>query len=317
MQRRSFLTTSLALPSAVVLAGETSFPSPLPAPAKFSISLKADAIGVNGKPMELLKGAIKHGYGALSVPAQWLEGMSTKQKEKFAKKAESKGIKWGASGLPIEFRKTEAQFKADLGALPMHAKNLRSIGVDRIGTWIISSHDELTYNENMEQHADRLRSAARILKEEGIKLGLEYLGTTAVRQAGRFAFLSSGRELKELIALIGEPNVGVILDSFHWYTARETEQDLMLWSNEEIVAVDLNDANNQLSLDQQTDVARELPGATGVIDLDTFLKAIAKIGYAGPVRAEPFSHTLNMMDNELAMAATYAAMAGSIQKALG
>ncbi|MEM9261583.1 MAG: TIM barrel protein, partial [Bacteroidota bacterium] len=150
-----------------------------------------------------------------------------------------------------------------------------------------------------------------------IKLGLEYLGTTALRHAGRFAFLSSGRELKELIALIGEPNVGVILDSYHWYTARETEQDLMLWSNEEIVAVDLNDANSQLTLDQQTDVARELPGATGVIDLDTFLNAIVKIGYDGPVRAEPFSRTLNMMDNELAMAATYAAVASSVQKALG
>lgn len=317
MQRRSFLTTSLALPSAVVLAGQMPNQRPLPAAAKFTISLKADAIGVDGKPMDLLKAATKHGYGALSVPAQWLEGMSAKQKDKFAKKAESKGITWGANGLPVEFRKTEAQFKTDLGALPMHAKNLRSIGVDRIGTWLISSHDELTYNENMEQHANRLRDTARILKEEGIKLGLEYLGTTALRHSRRFAFLSSGRELKELIALIGEPNVGVILDSYHWYTAREGEQDLMLWSNEEIVAVDLNDANSQLTLDQQTDVARELPGATGVIDLDTFVKTLVKIGYDGPVRAEPFSRTLNLMDNELAMAATYAAMTGCIQKALG
>jgi len=317
MQRRSFLATSLALPSAVAIAGADSRPLTQSLPAKFSISLKADAIGVGGKPMDVLAAAAQHAYGALSVPAQWLEGMSDQDKERFAKKAKDKGLRWGASGLPVEFRQSEARFKADLGALPMHAKNLQSIGVTRIATWIVSSHDELTYNENMAQHAQRLRDVARILGAAGIQLGLEYLGTTAVRQKGRFAFLSSGRELKELIAAIGEPNVGVILDSFHWHTARETAADLKLWSNDQIVAVDLNDANAQLTLDQQTDVARELPGATGVIDLDTFIQTIAELGYDGPVRAEPFSQTLNAMEDDLAIAATYSAVAGSVEKALG
>ncbi|MEO0732070.1 MAG: sugar phosphate isomerase/epimerase family protein [Bacteroidota bacterium] len=317
MQRRSFLTTGLALPSALSLSA-TDFSRPeLPEEAKFRISLKADAIGVIGSADYMLDAAITHGYRALSVPAEWLENSSGDQLERFAGKARKAGITWGANGLPVEFRKSEERFKADLGALPQHAKNLATIGVERIGTWLISSHDELTYNENMQQHADRLRATARILGQEGIKLGLEYLGTTALRHQGRFAFLSSGRELKELIALIGEPNVGVILDSYHWYTARETAADLKLWTNEEIVAVDLNDANAQLTLDQQTDVARELPGATGVIDLDTFIKTLVEIGYDGPVRAEPFSQTLNLMDNELALAATFTAMRRCIKKALG
>jgi len=297
-------------------AGGQSTQRALPADAKFRLSLKADAIGVNGSADELLEAAISHGYSALSVPAQWLQGWSAKQKKQYADKAKKNNISWGANGLPVEFRRTESQFKADLGALPAHAKNLADIGVTRIGTWIISGHDTLTYNENMKQHADRLRDVARILGQHGILLGLEYLGTPSIRHNSRFAFISTGKELKEMIALIGEPNLGVILDSYHWYTAQETVDDLLQWKNEEIVAVDLNDANAQLKLLDQTDVARELPGATGVIDLDAFIKAMVKIGYDGPLRAEPFNSTLNQMKDEMAMAVTFDAVRGSVVKAL-
>jgi sugar phosphate isomerase/epimerase len=284
---------------------------------KFRISLKADAIGVDGSASDLLSAAIKYGYEALSVPAQWLEGWTDEQKADFVRKAKKNNISWGANGLPVEFRRTEQQFRSDLGSLDQHAKNLSDIGVTRIGTWILSGHASLTYNENMRQHADRLRDCARILGKHSIKLGLEYLGTASIRHNARFAFISTGRELKELIAMIGEPNVGVILDSYHWHTAEEGTEDLLLWTNEEIVAVDLNDANAQLKLVDQTDLARELPGATGVIDLDSFIKALAQIGYDGPVRAEPFSTTLNQMSNELALTATQAAVLGAVTKAVG
>ncbi len=109
----------------------------------------------------------------------------------------------------------------------------------------------------------------------------------------------------------------MVLDSYHWHTAEETVEDLMIWKNEEIVAVDLNDANRQLKLVDQTDLARELPGATGVIDLGGFIKALVKIGYDGPVRAEPFSTTLNQMSNELALAATQTAVLEAVKKAIG
>ena len=330
MQRRKFITSGLLLPTALATAGGSAkaatrttapdyrVPGRGAHAGKFKISLKADAIGINSAGAdELLDDAIDVGYEAISVPAQWLQGWSMQQKRDFAEKATANNIAWGANSLPVEFRKGEDQFQKELAELPEHAKNLADIGVERIGTWLISSHDDLTYTENMRLHADRLGAAAKILGDQGIKLGLEYLGTTALRQRGRFAFLSSGRELKDLIEQIGLNNVGVILDSYHWYTAQEEKEDLLLWSNEEIVAVDLNDANDQLSLHQQTDVARELPGATGVIDLDTFIATVAETGYDGPIRAEPFSKTLNLMDDRVAMEATYRAMVVAIDKALG
>ena len=54
---------------------------------------------------------------------------------------------------------------------------------------------------------------------------------------------------------------------------------------------------------------RELPSATGVIDLKTFLSALVEIGYDGPIRAEPFNQPLNRLDNDAACAATSKAIA--------
>ena len=53
---------------------------------------------------------------------------------------------------------------------------------------------------------------------------------------------------------------------------------------------------------------RDLPGATGVIDIATFLNALQHIGYDGPVMVEPFSERVRAMEREEAVAATAAAL---------
>ena len=45
-----------------------------------------------------------------------------------------------------------------------------------------------------------------------------------------------------------------------------------------------------------------------MIDLKTFLSVLLKIGYDGPIRAEPFNATLNAMKNDDACQATSEAM---------
>ena len=115
-------------------------------------------------------------------------------------------------------------------------------------------------------------------------------------------------EMKELIAEIGTGNVGLILDSWHWWQAEDTVADLRSLKNTDVVSVDLNDAPAGLAKEKQLDGKRELPLATGVIDAAAFLNALQQIGYDGPVRAEPFNKALNDLDNQAACAATAAAM---------
>jgi sugar phosphate isomerase/epimerase len=166
----------------------------------------------------------------------------------------------------------------------------------------------LTYVANFRQHAKRLRECATILKDHGQRFGMEYVGPKTLWASKRHSFVHSMAETKDLIAEIGVDNTGFILDSWHWYTSHETLDDLMTLTNEDVVACDLNDAPKGLEIDEQIDNQRELPTATGVIDLKSFLSGLIEIGYDGPVRAEPFNKKLNAMDNEQAAAATAKAM---------
>jgi sugar phosphate isomerase/epimerase len=148
-----------------------------------------------------------------------------------------------------------------------------------------------------------------VLGDHGFRFGLEYVGPKTSWSSQKFPFVHTMVEMKELLAAMGRDNVGFVLDSWHWYTAGETVDDLLTLKDCDIVAVDLNDAPAGIAVDKQMDLSRELPCATGVIDVAGFLNALNKIGYDGPVRAEPFNKPLyQMANNDLKVAATAKAM---------
>jgi sugar phosphate isomerase/epimerase len=192
--------------------------------------------------------------------------------------------------------------------LPKLAAGVQRAGAWRVRTWISPAHDELDYKQNFQQHARRLRDAAQVLKDHGQRLGLEYVGPPSSRRNRRYPFIHSLRQMQELIAEIGTGNVGCVLDSWHWWTAGETVDDLLKLSAADVISVDLNDAPAGIPLEQQQDGKRELPCATGVIPVGAFLGALQRIGYDGPVRAEPFNKAVNDLDNEAACAAVIAAL---------
>jgi sugar phosphate isomerase/epimerase len=221
---------------------------------------------------------------------------------------------WGAAGLPVDFRGDAEKFSSGMKELPKIAAALKQAGADRVGTWLMPGHDDLTYLKNLRQHAERLRGVAHVLGDHGLRLGLEYVGTATLRSRFKFPFVHTMAETLELIAEIGAAKVGLVLDTWHWWQAGDTVDDIRALKNEQVVSVDLNDAPAGVPKDKQQDGRRELPMATGVIDIAAFLSALASIGYDGPARAEPFNAALNRMDNDAACEAVITAMRRSLEK---
>ena len=114
--------------------------------------------------------------------------------------------------------------------------------------------------------------------------------------------------MMELVDAIGTPNMGLLVDSWHWYTSHGTIAELLELSNKDIVHVHVNDAPAGIPVDQQVDNRRQLPVTSGVIDMKGFVNALAKIGYDGPVECEPFDQQLRQMDDEQAVETTGAAL---------
>ncbi len=281
--------------------------------AKFTMDLRCRSIGVRADQRTAIGLAQKHGFESVTPDPEFLADLSDESPAQLVKELTDKKLVWGAAGLPLEFRRDEETFQDDMKQLPRLASGMQRAGVTRVGTWLSPSHTELTYMANFRQHVRRLSVCAQILADHGLRLGLEYVGPKTAWASKRHTFIHTLAETKELIAEIGLDNVGFVLDSWHWYTAHETPDDLRTLTNADVVACDLNDAPAGIPVDQQIDNRRELPAATGVINLHGFLTVLLEIGYDGPIRAEPFNRKLDELDNESAVAET----AESMRKAFG
>ncbi|MDX2249130.1 MAG: sugar phosphate isomerase/epimerase family protein [Bacteroidia bacterium] len=307
--RRNFLQTSSLAAASVFMP---SILSPIFAQTastrKFTLCINPGNIGVKATQKELLQMAIQHGYESMSPMPDQLMAFSETERADFVGQMKAKNISWDSTNITVDFRKDERTFRDGLAQLPQYAAVLEKVGATRMNTWISNAHPDLTYSANFKQHADRLRASAKVLGHYGVRLGLEYVGPKTSMIRRKYPFMRTMAEARELIAAIGEPNVGLVLDSFHWYCAEDTIDDILALDKSDIVTCDINDARADLSRDEQIDGTRELPGATGVIDLKAFLGALVQIGYDGPVRSEPFNQVLRDMDDQEALKVNYQAM---------
>ncbi len=315
--RRDWLHTTalgVGLWSMSALAGRKSADGEEAArpPRRFRAALVCSAIGVRADQRQAIEYAARFGFEAVEPQAEFLARLSDEELAALRQEMQEKGLTWSAAGLPVDFRGDIDAFTQSLRRFPRFCDVLRRAGVDRVGTWISPTHNERTYLENFRLHAKRLRAVANIAGGYGLRLGLEYVGPKRSWSAGRYPFIHTMREMRELIAEIDHPCVGLTLDSWHWYTAGETVEDLRKLPGHRVVIVHLNDAPRGVPVEEQIDSVRELPCATGVIDLKGFLGALVEIGFDGPAYIEPFKKELRQMPPEEALRLTAEAM----QKAL-
>jgi sugar phosphate isomerase/epimerase len=312
LTRRRFLSAGAAASAAVLpipglAAAETTPPTGTPR-RKFYAILSLERLGFEANFNESVDLAVKHGFEGLDPDPDYFASLGGDGLKHLLDDLQAKNLKFGAAGLPVEFRKGEAAFGEGLKKLPATADILQKAGIWRVSTWVMPCSDDLTYLQNFRQHADRLRECAKILSDRGQKLGLEYVAPRTLWRSQRHPFVHTLSEMKELEVAIGTTNLGIQLDSWHWFNAEEKQKDLLTLRGSDILTVDLNDAPRGLTLDQYQDDHRELPAATGVIPVAEFLGALVQIGYDGPIQAEPFNAALRALPLDQACANASAAM---------
>jgi sugar phosphate isomerase/epimerase len=308
MSRRAFLRTAAAAAAASGGLPSVTSSAAQPAKRKFTMNLNVGQVGVRATPQEAVKLAQKYGYGSIS-PMPWaMAKYSQEQLDRLLAEMKAANLAWGAAGVGPFFHADEARFARRKQQIARDAKGLQRAKVKRCFTWVMPSSGARTYRASFRLCVRRVREIGKLLADHGLRIGLEYIGTKTLVLKGKYPFVQTLAEMKELTDEVGLRNVGLALDAWHWFQAGDTEKDILTLTNREVVAADLCDAPAGVPRHQMTDSPRKLPCTTGVIDLKGFLRGLVGIGYDGPVGTEPFDKSLRKLSTAQAMTVATGAM---------
>jgi sugar phosphate isomerase/epimerase len=199
--------------------------------------------------------------------------------------------------LPVPYASPdEKAFKEALDQLDENAKFANAIGLNRMMV-VLSPGSQVPKEDRREFLRDRLAPISEILTRSQIRLGLEFLGPLYMREGPKtpYQFIWT---LPETVAFAKEcgPNIGAILDAWHWHHSGGTVDQIVAAGKSAIVHVHISDAK-PAPPEEVRDNQRHMPGE-GIIDLVGFLQALKKIGYEDGISPEPLGRVPTDMPAE-------------------
>ena len=280
----SFLTRRDFLAQATYTGALLMLARPGAAAGGMYVSLNGSLVNKPGQSLpwpDFVRLAGKVGYGGVDVNL----GQARKDglEPTRALLAEA-NVKPGIASLPLQFTAPDdAAFQAGLKQLEESAKFCAAIGLNRMMA-VLSPGSPVPREERHTFVKDRLTAVAEVLAASNIRLGLEFLGPLQFRTRSPYQFIWT---LRDTVALATEiaPNIGVVLDIWHWHHSGGTVDDIIAAGKSRIVHIHLSDAKAQPP-EEVRDNQRLMPGE-GIIDSVGFFQALKKIGYEDAISPEP------------------------------
>ena len=273
-------------------------------------SLMADMVGIDVQPVGTIELAKRYGFTGVDLRLDKHEAVVRETgADVLNNQIADAGLRTGyCSLLPGKISCEKPMWQAGLKRLPALAALAEALGYTRTYAVVLPFDDKLDYQAFFELHLKRLNEAAPVLADHGLSLALEYVSPLTRRAGHRHPFIYNLQGMRELCRASGHKNVGVMVDSFHWHCAGETVTDLESLGADEVFIVHVNDLIAGRPVNEQLVTERALPCETGVIDLAGFMKAMKRIGFTGPVTAEPTHPKWKQTDSTQAIEALTASM---------
>ncbi|MBQ3860582.1 MAG: sugar phosphate isomerase/epimerase [Clostridia bacterium] len=250
-------------------------------------TLDASMLNLPFPAAELAPLAAKYGFEALSQPSDFLsdpDGISAVMKEN--------GISGGLLPMPADFYHwdlDDSAFEKKLEELRRRAEIAERTGI-RFAYNHVWPSSFREFDENFDWHVKRVGLVSGILRDHGVRYGLEFLGPHELRRWQKHEFVHSLAGVLSIADAAGEI-AGIALDTFHWYTSSggaEKDLKMMELQASRLVCVHLNDAVAGVPFEEQKDMERRLPMETGVIDSRGIFRRFRAAGADALYMIEPF-----------------------------
>jgi 2-keto-myo-inositol isomerase len=196
-------------------------------------------------------------------------------------------VLWRGAPGPVERR----------DELSRHFALAEALGVPR---FVIFDYVEATPSrDDHAAAAERLVALAQIAAPHRVRIALEFIA--------RSRLLGSLRTALRVIRQAAQPNVGLCLDTFHFYAGVSKLEDLDELRRGEVEHVHFHDVPAAVPRELLVDADRIPPG-TGIIPLEKVVAALKRIGYAGALSVELFDPTIQKGDPAVTARTCYAAV---------
>ena len=200
--------------------------------------------------------------------------------------------------IPAGLFSPEAEFMQSLDKFSENCALAAAVGCQRTGSYF-PNRMSLPPDEARRILRDRVALLAERAEPHGVAIGLEFLGLRTFKLEEPYAFINNVPDTIEMLRETGRPNVGLILDSFHYFTSGGDLSQIRTLRASDIVHLHVNDAPNEEIMTLE-DTDRVLPGK-GVIDLTGWFKAIRETGFDGYVAIEIFDDEFRNQDWDVAV----------------
>ena len=235
--------------------------------------LNTRGLGVGGKQNELIELALTFGFNGVEVDMVDLVGRHDAMGKEFAcqflKAAKSpasegdaasggKHLTIGTFRLPIELSGTDEQYAASIAKNETIIDLATELGAERCYVEIAPNCEHFSFQECFEKHQTRLQALSEQFAASGIKLGLALQTSKAEPADGTFKFIQTAEELLTLVKAVGQPNVGVCVDTWEWTLGGGTLEHLAFDQITEIRFADVKADADKAAIKQSDRTA--LPG---------------------------------------------------------
>lgn len=195
--------------------------------------------------------------------------------------------------VPVDISEPELDFEAALLALRTDIETAVACGYRKALTWVMPGSNTLPETAYRAMLVRRLQELCALLARYGVTLGVELVAPYTLQQSYRYPAPCRMEDLFSLLAAADCVNLGIILDSFHFYCAGHGADEYTLITRaNQVVMAHISDGVLGRGPKQQLDLERRLPGETGVIDCRPMLRHLVSLGYRGAVIAEPLDQRL-------------------------
>lgn len=226
--------------------------------------------------------ASRHGYRWIELNGSQMPGLRALGEDRAGGLLDRAGVAVSSFFLPVDWRRDDARFAADMQVFEDLVPFVARLGVTRCCTYLFPNV-ATPPAETRRIVGGRFRRVAALLGEYGLSFGLEFLGPAHFRGEPGHTFLYRMGDMLDFAVEIGA-NVGVLVDSLHWHCLGGDVEALAALPADRLIYAHIDDAPPG-PVDLQRDDDRVLPGE-GVIDLEGFLSGLRRAGYGGPVGIE-------------------------------